>query len=158
MASAVIVLGFALWFFHGAYAPPDSTPLHGVDGSITDVGTTWVHHSSKGGGWDAPVVTVAVADGGSIRMTAHSKNESSAVLSLAGLARGAAVHARVDAEGEIWQLSAGDHEVVPLADTLARHHRLARMRNGICAFMLLLGVGLGVFGFKRMQAASGIDS
>jgi hypothetical protein len=157
MASAVVILGFALYFFHTAYAPPDSTPLHGVEGAIANVGTTWIHHSSKSGGWNAPVVTIVVADGESIRLTAHSKNESQAVLALAGLSQGSIAQGQVDANGEIWQLSAGGNEPVKLADTLARHHQLVQTRNLACAIMLILGVGMGVFGFKRIQAANSLD-
>ena len=151
-------MGFALYGFATAYAPPDTTPLQRVEGSISNVSTTWIYHSySRGGGsWNAPVVTVATSDGGSIHFTAHSRNESPAVLSLGGLTQGAMLRAQVDASGEIWELSVNDKEAVPLADTLARHHALASTRNMICGFMVLLGVGLGVFGFKRLQAGSDI--
>jgi len=154
IASAVFLLGFALWFFHSAYAPPDSTPLHLVEGSIGIVSTTWIHHSSKVSHWSSPIVTITTADGPSIRFTAHSQKETPAVLSVANLRQGSALRAQVDASGEIWEMSANENEVVPLADTLERHHELMHRRNLVCGFMLVLGVVSGVFGYKRLQAAS----
>ena len=154
LLSAALVLVMALWFFSTAYAPSDATPLHRVEGSIGSVATTWVYHSQKGGGWNAPVVSIATGDAGSIHFTAHSKDESPAVLALASLMPGTPLRAQVDASGEIWELTANEHEVVPLSDTLDRHHQLAHRRNLVCSLMLLLGVGLGVSGFKRLQARS----
>ena len=115
LALAAILLGFALWFFRTDYVPPDSTPLHLVDGSIRNVSTTWIHHSSKGGGWNAPVQTITTSNGGLIRFTAHAGDESPAVLSMGGLLeQGSALRAQVDASGEIWELSANE-SIAPIS-------------------------------------------
>ncbi|HEY2345663.1 MAG TPA: hypothetical protein VGH80_07255 [Xanthomonadaceae bacterium] len=148
---SVVLVGFAMWNFATAYAPPDSTPLRSVDGTIANVITTWVHHSTKGGGWNSPVVTIVLADSQTIRFTGHSRGETPAAQPLSALRRGATANARVDATGEIWELSVEDRPVVALADTLARHHALVHTRNLICFFLLAMGLGLGAYGVRRLK-------
>jgi len=157
MATGAMVLALAWRTLHIAYAPPDSTVLHPVVGSISNISTGWIYHSYRRSYWDAPILTIVMADGATIHFTAHSKNESPAVMSLATLPHDVSVHAMVDADGEIWQLTAAENEVVALADTLARHHRLVHTRNLAFGFLLVLGVGMGVFGYKGLRAKSELD-
>jgi len=152
LTSAVVVIGFAIWSFLTAYAPSDTTPLSDVSGPLLDAATTWVHHHAKGGGWDSPVVTLSLEGGQAIRFVGHDRGDAPAAEPVGALQRGTALTARVDATGEIWELSAAGQPVVSLADTLARHHRLQRNRNLGSGFLLLFGLGLGAYALRRLKA------
>jgi hypothetical protein len=153
VGSVVLMDVFSAWNYYTTYAPPDTTALHVVEGTVQSVTTTWVHHTHRhAANWDSPIVTIALGEGESIRFTAHSRDESPVARQLMDLQKGSALHAQADETGELWELSLNDQEVISLASTLARHHSRAHSRNLISGLLLFVGMILGVIGYRRMQS------
>jgi hypothetical protein len=163
VGSVVLMAVFSAWNYYTTYAPPDTTPLHVVEGTVHSVATTWARQAHRhAADWNSPIVTIAVGDGESIRFTgesirftAHSRDESPVAQRVMDLQKGSALHAQADETGELWELNLIDQEVFSLTSTLARHHRLAHSRNLISGLLLFVRMILGAIGYRRMH--SGYD-
>lgn len=166
--SSVLVCGavcllFAFWNQLTTYAPSDSTPRHTVEGVLASTQTTRDFHSTRPhlfrspigrNGWDAATVTLNLQDGKPIHYTEHERKEQHTAYPMSVLPKGTSIQAQVDADGQIWQLTANDREILSLSDTLARHRTIRHWRNMTNAILVLLGIGLLGFGVLRMKSAS----
>lgn len=154
LLGGVLLVVASLWTFATTYSPSDGTPLRTVTGVLAHAGTNWIHHSGKGGSWDAPQVALSLADGQTLHFVSRSRDDVPAAAPLSALQPGMAVQAQVDAAGEIWQLQAGQNDLLTLPATLARHHAYARKQHLVAAFILIMGLGLCGSGGYRLKNES----
>lgn len=162
LVCGVVMLLFAVWNHATTYAPSDITPLHDVTGKLASTETKSHFHRNTlrlfntfrtGRGWFGNNVTLHLADGQSIHYTEREREQRFASYPLATVPAGASIQAQADDTGEIWQLSADGREVISLAGTLARHHRIRHFRNVVDGILVLLGLGMLGFAALRRKPA-----
>lgn len=159
LVCGVVMLLFAVWNHATTYAPPDTTPLHAVAGKLAGIDTDRTFHPSTlrffntfttGRGWFGSRVTLRLTDGQALHFTERERQQQYASYPLSIVPAGASIQAQADDTGEIWQLSTDGHEVVSLAGTRARYHRIRHFRNVVDGILLVLGLGLlGYAGLTR---------
>lgn len=158
LACAAALLIAAFWYRLANPVPADTTPLTAVAGTVTQVATNLVGHRARSSRWwrhtsrYTQVVTLTLESGQTIRYSGGQRGQAPGARPMSALPLRTAIQARVDADGEIWELSAAGQPEVRMADTLAQIHGERSSRNLFFGLFVVGALAAAAWAWVRLQA------